>query len=817
MELPSYLRYHEQSLDIFDAPDPWPELPDDFFDTFPGLTRLSISMALPTRLPASFDRLRHLQSLSIRKTKLRQLPDSLFSMPLQHLLVQDNNLIDFDKEAPRLAGLKDLASLELGGYKGSAFPSQLKLITSLVNLELSNERKNSMDLPAILDFIQQLPAIKRLTIKFPRGGNELLITEDNLKILDRLEQLSGWGWGQMPANQLPLAMGLTKKVTFSYRFDVIISFRDAVAGKDYSPFQLQLLFGLFVGNFAALTDWLPNRLTEATQKKEKINLRLLDKPKGESLSSINNRLAEFGIKADNSADDDNTLFVVGAATAFDQAGDLVSRGRPMITVDQLQRFLISRGEHWLLEEQNAGVQDQLLRLLASNQPDSYRLAFQMIATGGADKTIQSVLAAIMLSHPDKDIHRSAERLYGKFGSQSFTMHLRPRRINLRTGGDIERKLAQTIDHPDIDPFVFRLMYHRIAGSNDKIRDVDEKVFQLKGVSDFRLPASIVCFTQIAQLHFEDCKGLDVQQLIDVVQQMPACTTLVLNGCHVVIPPEIGKLTQLQRLEIAHNELPQPDILGRLTSLQTLNVEGIRITGFGWLRELPDLRQLNLNSNRLQQLPEELYTATALQRLEAKQNKLTAVPERLLQLTQLRHLDLSNNQITAFPSFLAAHPALKELLLRSNKIGSVPIDSMPSDVRWELLNLSRNQILELRFPPGMRHLKELDISENQLKELDESLFPPSISSFYASSNLITTIPRVLGKTTPFKYLWLRDNCITELPDYFSHTIVQNCDLSNNRIASIHPDFDKNGIQPYGRLYWKLDNNPLPKGKIGGMYV
>src|SRR6202012_4198534 len=104
---------------------------------------------------------------------------------------------------------------------------------------------------------------------------------------------------------------------------------------------------------------------------------------------------------------------------------------------------------------------------------------------------------------------------------------------------------------------------------------------------------------------------------------------------------------------------------------------------------------------------------------------------------------------------------------------------------------------LRFKKGLIDLKELDISHNQVEELHETLFSPSLKAFYANHNKIVILPSILGNTTPFAYLWLQHNYIKELPDYFAHAVIDNCDLSNNQIAFIHPDFDKYGNGQYAR--------------------
>jgi len=71
---------------------------------------------------------------------------------------------------------------------------------------------------------------------------------------------------------------------------------------------------------------------------------------------------------------------------------------------------------------------------------------------------------------------------------------------------------------------------------------------------------------------------------------------------------------------------------------------------------------------------------------------------------------------------------------------------------------------------------------------------------------------------FGKLWLHNNRITRLEHYMAQLRVSNCDLSNNNISFIHPDFDVYGKDNHARLYWKIRNNPISRTlhNFGGLY-
>lgn len=825
MDLTKYICYSKEHglFELNDYEGVIDSLPDDFFEAYPEARTVSIHSKNLAAVPGSFGKLAQLTGLIIYKTKLRELPAGIETMlSLEYVGVRDNNLMDFNKEAVRLSALPALKSLELQGYRGNSFPEKISLLTNLEILSLPNAKKNEQDMAGIFKVIAALPRLQQLHVDFPHTMSFAFLTAGNLAILDKLQEVECRGLWINTDSQLPLALGLTQKVKFKYKYeDILTPFRAFVDGKGYNALQTQLFFGLFIKNILGIQELLPNKLADAIAQQQKPRLRLLDKPKGETIKSINSKLEQYGISADNNANDEDTIVVIGGNTTVEEAAPFIVAGRSLITVDQLNEVLISGGDHWLLTEENEPVNEQLLQLLCSNQAENYKVAFQIIATGGANKSIQSILAAIMMAHPDKEVHKGAEKLYDKYGSQAFKLYIKESKISLRTGGDVDRKVNMIVKHVDVDSMLFRLMFHCIAGANDHITRVSTAIFSLKELPDISLPREMTFFTGIKELHFEDCERFDINGAIAIIKQMPECRVLILNGCHVAIPASIGELTQLQTLEIAHNTLADETALQSLNQLQVLNVEGVKIKHWEWLGSLTQLRTLNCNNNGLTKLPQQVYTLQQLGKLEAKQNKLTEVPEQLATLPMLNYLDLSNNAIKEFPYFLARAP-IDTLLLRSNKIAAVDRDKLYAannnqPLQWGELNLARNQLTSFQLREGMHHLRKLDISHNQLEVLDDTLFAGPLGSFYASNNKISVIPRAVLKCGFYTYFWVQHNLITELPDYFAKANIQNCDLSNNKIASIHPDFDKYGKENHGRLYWKLGNNLLPKGKVGGIYI
>src|SRR5260370_11694430 len=105
---------------------------------------------------------------------------------------------------------------------------------------------------------------------------------------------------------------------------------------------------------------------------------------------------------------------------------------------------------------------------------------------------------------------------------------------------------------------------------------------------------------------------------------------------IQLPPEIGQLTYLQKLELNGNRLTElPAELGRLSSLQELALNENRLTHLpAELGRLISLQVLSLFGNQMMQIPTELGQLASLQKLFLNENRLTELPAELEQLKSL---------------------------------------------------------------------------------------------------------------------------------------------------------------------------------------
>ncbi|CAE8743668.1 unnamed protein product, partial [Polarella glacialis] len=141
-----------------------------------------------------------------------------------------------------------------------------------------------------------------------------------------------------------------------------------------------------------------------------------------------------------------------------------------------------------------------------------------------------------------------------------------------------------------------------------------------------------------------------------------------------LPASIGQLACLQKLILSKNKLRTLPIefssLSKVKILQldgnclgpTLPAEIFRgLSGF--------LEELDLSTNRLEELPSSV-------RLVVAGNRLAALQPELGGLGKLQFLDAAENQLTAIPAALLAGPSLSELWLKGNPMDRLQLQETP---------------------------------------------------------------------------------------------------------------------------------------------
>ena len=307
------------------------------------------------------------------------------------------------------------------------------------------------------------------------------------------------------------------------------------------------------------------------------------------------------------------------------------------------------------------------------------------------------------------------------------------------------------------------------------------------------------------------------------------TSLVLSDSQLTgtIPPELGNLNNLERLNLTRNQLTGdiPPELSLLTNLQVLYLWGNQLTGPipASLGGLTNLEDLNLSGNQLTgEIPAELGGLTNLERLYLYGNQLTGeIPGELGGLANLQTLWLSGNQLTGIPAELGSLTNLENLWLSRNELtGSIP-GELGGLTNLEDLNLSGNQLTG-EIPAelgGLTNLERLFLYGNQLTgEIPGELGGlANLQTLWLSGNQLTGIPAELGSLTNLENLWLSRNELTgSIPGELGGlTNLEDLNLSGNQLTGEIPA-ELGGLTNLERLF--LYGNQLTgeiPGELGGL--
>ncbi|MBN3316861.1 LRC58 protein, partial [Atractosteus spatula] len=202
----------------------------------------------------------------------------------------------------------------------------------------------------------------------------------------------------------------------------------------------------------------------------------------------------------------------------------------------------------------------------------------------------------------------------------------------------------------------------------------------------------------------------------------------------VLPASVSHFSNLRFLDISSNGLAFicEDIL-RLTKLKTLVAKNNRLDESSLPKDFGtmSLEVLNFSGNRFEEVPSQCLELQSLQSLSLGGNRLRTIPAEIENLTSLELLYLGGNSISTIPPELANLPHLSYLVLCDNNIQSIPPqlaqlhslrslslhNNLLTYLPREILSLVQLQELSLRGNPlVVRFVKDMTYDPPSLLEL-----------------------------------------------------------------------------------------------------
>ncbi|XP_076822951.1 uncharacterized protein LOC143469219 [Clavelina lepadiformis] len=190
------------------------------------------------------------------------------------------------------------------------------------------------------------------------------------------------------------------------------------------------------------------------------------------------------------------------------------------------------------------------------------------------------------------------------------------------------------------------------------------------------------------------------------------------------PPEKSYSLYLNQSCVDHLD---KDIIVKYIYLEEL------VLSENYIEELPKevfitldrLESLQLSKNKIKRFDDSTLTGlTKLRRLHIDHNLLTTLSDDVFHdVTNLQILKLNNNRLSAIsPHTFAALTNLLELDLSGNHLGRFDSWQISGVSKLSVLNLHNNQLEYFGATlASVPHLEEIDLSNNTLKCLDDSLF------------------------------------------------------------------------------------------------
>lgn len=235
--------------------------------------------------------------------------------------------------------------------------------------------------------------------------------------------------------------------------------------------------------------------------------------------------------------------------------------------------------------------------------------------------------------------------------------------------------------------------------------------------------------------------LSYEKLRDLLREARACVWKVLDLSDYAlkeIPDEIGDLTDLEILILENKTVPYansftqlPNSIGNLRSLKVLSVRNAPLTRIPpSLGKLEQLQYLDISGNKkFAAFPEIIYKLKKLRVLQISYTTVLgktiepyAIPELLAELSSLERLHIAGRGFNGLPNAIGRLPHLRTLSVSMTKIESIP----------EAISNSRS-------------LKKLALSDNLINRLPDSIGDiASLESLSLVGEQIDSIPRSMTK-------------------------------------------------------------------------
>ncbi|KAJ3434372.1 s-cell enriched with leucine-rich repeat-containing protein slra-related [Anaeramoeba flamelloides] len=301
-----------------------------------------------------------------------------------------------------------------------------------------------------------------------------------------------------------------------------------------------------------------------------------------------------------------------------------------------------------------------------------------------------------------------------------------------------------------------------------------------------LPDWIGDLKDLNSLNFEN------NQLTTFPESMKNLTNLMhlklANNKFSYIPEWFGNFEQLLELDLSDNLINKiPNSMNKLIYLSSLNFKN------NLLVDLPDdlfintelISQLTLSNNFFKKIPECIFQCQRLINLEMDNNEIEFISSSISKIVSLGSLSLNKNYIQAIPIEINKNAYLNYLFINENELSSFPEEIFISNSQLITLDLSSNNISNMDFVCNLPFIHNLYLSNNEIGEMPQCFSNIStLKTLSLHSNYLTSGVEYITNNKELEKLYLNDNLLTNLTNEIGKLIeLSTITLNNNRLIEI----------------------------------